>query len=88
MKNSTLGSLTPEMGQKLRSYMDAAMRQLREIDDIKESLKDLTKALAEELNIEPKALTMAVRTAYKDDLEAKRESMDTVADILDLTGHS
>ena len=87
MDTSALGSLGPDDQKKLEAFMNAAMSQLQEMDDRRESLKDLAKGLAEELGIKSKELMMAAKTAYKNDLAAKKESMDTVIDILNVTGH-
>lgn len=84
---SVLESLSPDDKRKLDSFMDAAKRQLQEIDDIKGSLRDTAKGLAEEFGVKPKHLMSAARTALKNDLETKREDMSTVEDILNVTGH-
>ena len=84
---STLDSLNPDDTKKLENFMRSAKEQLQEIDDRRCSLKDLSKNVADELGIKPKELMIAARTAFKDDLEAKKTSMDTVVDILNITGH-
>jgi DNA-binding SARP family transcriptional activator len=84
---SSLESVSPDDKRKLDSFMAAAQKQLQEIDDIRGGLKDMTKALAEELGVKPKELRIAAQTAFKNDLAAKKESMDTVIDILNVTGH-
>lgn len=80
-------ALSSDDRQKLDSFMEAAKTQLQEIDDIRGSLRDTAKGLAEELGMKPKLLMMAARTAYKNDLEAKKEDMDTVVEILNATGN-
>jgi hypothetical protein len=85
--SSALESLSPDDTKKLDNFMKVAKAQLQEMDDIRNSLKDLAKGVAEELAIKPKELMIAARTAFKNDLEAKQESMDTVVDILNITGH-
>lgn len=87
MSASVLGSLSPDDQKKLSSFLEAAKRQLQEMDDIKGSLRDLAKGLAEEFNVKPKHLMTAARVAYKDDLADKKEDMSTVEDILNVTGH-
>lgn len=84
---SALESLSPDDRKKLDNFMAAARSQLQEIDDLRCSLKDLSKNVADELCIKPKELMIAARTAFKNDLEAKKTSMDTVVDILNITGH-
>lgn len=82
-----LEALSPDDKRKLDSFMDAAKRQLQDIDDIKDSLRDTAKNLAEEFGVKPKHLMSAARTAYKNDLGQKKEDMSTVEDILNVTGH-
>lgn len=82
-----LESLSPDDKRKLDSFMEAAKRQLQDIDDIKDSLRDTAKNLAEEFGVKPKHLMSAARTAYKNDLGQKKEDMSTVEDILNVTGH-
>jgi hypothetical protein len=85
--SSALESLSPDEKKKLDQFMEAAKRQLQEADDIRGSLRDTAKGLADEFGIKPKELMIAARTAFKNDLEAKKDSMDTVIDILNITGH-
>jgi hypothetical protein len=85
--SSALESLNPDDTKKLEDFVKAAINQFQEIDDIRGSLKDLAKAVADELAIKPKELMIAARTAFKNDLEDKKNSMDTVVDILNITGH-
>jgi hypothetical protein len=74
--------------KKLNDFLDASKKEFQEMDDIRESLKDLTKKVAEDLNIEKKFLSKAARIAYKQDLLSKQEEMDTVVDILNVTGNA
>jgi hypothetical protein len=84
---SVLESLSPDDKRKLDGFMEVAKRQLQEIDDVKESLRDKAKSLAEELGVKTKHLMGAARTAYKNDLDQKKEDMSTLEDILNVTGH-
>jgi hypothetical protein len=83
---SLLGSLSPDDKRKLDSFMAAAKAQLQEIDDIKGSLRDTAKSLAEELGIESRQLMGAARLAYKGDLADKKEDVMVMEDIIDITG--
>jgi hypothetical protein len=88
MTTSSLESLSPDDKRKLDAFMRAGLQQLQEIDDIRGSLRDTAKGLAEEFGVKPKVLMMAARMAYKNDLLSKREEMDTVEDILQVTGNA
>jgi hypothetical protein len=84
---SILEALSPDDKRKLDSFMEAAKRQLQDIDDIKDSLRDTAKNLAEEFGVKAKHLMSAARTAHKNDLGQKKEDMLTMEDILNVTGH-
>lgn len=84
---SGLSSVSPADRQKFDSFMIAGLRVMQEIDDLKGGLKDTTKALAEEFDISPANLNLALRVAFKNSLAGKKEEMDIVAEILHITGH-
>jgi hypothetical protein len=83
-----LESLSPDDKRKLDQFMEAAKRQLQDVDDIKVALRDTAKGLAEELGVKVKHLMAAAKTAYKNDLDKKQEDMQTMEDILNVTGHA
>lgn len=74
--------------KQLDDFIVAGMKQLQEIEDIKESLKDLTKNLAEEFNCKPKVLSKVLRAAFKQTLEADKEEMEQVESALAATGRA
>jgi len=83
-----LGALSPDDKKKLESFVEVAKRQLQEIDDIRGSLKDATKHVADELGVKPKNLTKAVKSAYKNDFASAKDEMAEVEDILNVTGYA
>jgi hypothetical protein len=83
---SELGAIGPTEKKKLDDTISAGLRQLEEIRDIRESLKDLTKNVAEELNLKPKTIMEAIRVAHKASLADKKLEHDTVVEILEITG--
>lgn len=84
---SALDSLSSEDRHKWDHWMQDAKKLLQELDDIKGALRDSAKALAEEFGIKPKEVMAAARTAFKNDLEDKKESMDIQIKLLEITGH-
>jgi len=82
-----LDSLSPDDKNKLDAFMEAAKRQLQDIDDIKDSLRETAKHLAEEFGVKTKHLLGAARTAHKNDLFQKKEDLSSLEDILNVTGH-
>jgi uncharacterized iron-regulated protein len=83
---SELSSVGPAEKKKLDDTITAVLRQLDEIQDIRESIKDLIKNVSEELNIKPKSLRSAALVAHKAKLAEKKEEHDTMCEILELTG--
>lgn len=84
---SGLGALSSDDKTKLEKFVEAAKTQLQEIDDIKGSMRDYVKSLAQELGLESRQLMVAARAAYKGDLANRKEDMEAVEDILTVTGH-
>ena len=78
-------TLDAEGTARLKSFMDAAMEQLREMDDIRESLTDTCKKVAEELEIKPAKLMKAAKVKYKDKRDEERETADLIDEIIEVT---
>jgi len=84
-----LGSIGPDDKKKLENFITISLRVLQEIADLRDSLKDQAKTLADELGLEkPAVLLKAGRTVFKSSLEADKAIQDTVEDILTITGHA
>lgn len=72
---------------RIKQYLDGAIKVLQEVQDLKDGLKDTTKALAEELDIKPAILNKAARVAFKANFEEQSDEMTTIETILEATGH-
>jgi len=87
--SSSLESLGPDDKKKLEAFLAAYVRISQDIVDLRDSLKDMAKNLAEELGLEkPKPLMMAGRTLFKSSLAADKDLHDTVEEILVFTGNA
>lgn len=84
---STLDSIGPSEKKKLEDYITAGVRVLSDITDLKEGLKENTKALAAEFGVKPAVLNKAVRMVFKSSFENEKDISDTIEDILTVTGH-
>ena len=71
--------------KKLDVLLKAGCQLLREIETLKEDLKEQVKAVSEELNIKPKSLNRAIKADFKSDINAMQEAVDDVKDILIIT---
>jgi hypothetical protein len=84
---SGLGSVSPDDRKKFATFMEGGLKILQEIDNLKDDLKDVTKALAEEFGLAPTKLSTALRTVFKNSLADKKEEMDIVEEIIQHSGH-
>lgn len=75
----------PEEKSKLEKLISEGGSILREIDDLRESLKDTVKAVGEELQIKPAIINKAIKIAHKGDFQAHNEDWEEVEAILDIT---
>jgi hypothetical protein len=82
-----LESISPDDRKKFEVFKEQGVAILQEMEDLKERLKDSTKALAEEFSIKPKVLSACLRTAFKDTLADQKEQMDLIEEILEVIGH-
>lgn len=71
---------------KIKHLINEGVKITQEIDDLKGSLKDTVKAVAEELDIKASVLNRAIRAAYKHDIAQSREDLDGVEEVLVVAG--
>lgn len=81
-----LDALTSDDKLKLKQTIEAGVKYLEEIDDLRGSLRDQVKALAEQLNVKPRAINRAIKAAYKGDILENKDELDVVEEILYVTG--
>lgn len=74
-----------EERKKLEQVIKEGGTVMREIDDLRESLKDTVKSIAEELDIKPAIINKAIKIAYKNDWNNHNEDWQEVEAILDIT---
>jgi hypothetical protein len=82
----SIETLSSENKAKLNRAINEGLRVSQEISDLKEGLRDVIKAVAEDLNIKPKAINTAIRAQIKNNLDEQRENMDDAEEILHLVG--
>jgi hypothetical protein len=70
---------------KLEKLINEGGTVLREIDDLRESLKETVKGIADELQIKPAIINKAIKIAYKGDWTTHNEDFEEVEAILDIT---
>lgn len=71
--------------QKLDTLLKSGVQILREIETLKEDLKEQVKAIGEELSIKPKVLNQAIKADFKSNINALQSAVDEVRDVLVIT---
>lgn len=84
----SLDNMSTEDQRKLKEFMDSGIAVLQEIADLREGLKETSKALAEKWEVKPSVLNKALSTAFKSTLEAQQEEMANVEAVLVYTGRA
>jgi len=75
----------PEEKSKLEKVINEGGTVMREIDDLREGLKETVKAVAEEMDLKPAIINRAIKIAYKGDWNNHNEDWQEVEAILDVT---
>ena len=73
---------------KLKKLFNEGSRVLREMEDLKEGLKETVKAIAEEMDMKPATLNKALRIAHKNALGQERTAFDELEEVLEAAGHT
>lgn len=81
-------TITAEDAKKLKRVIDEGLKVTQEIDDLKGGLKDTIKSVAEELDLKPAIINRAIRVAFKATLEADKEAVNDVEEVLALVGRA
>ena len=75
----------PEEKAKLERLISEGQNILRELEDLKEGLKETVKAVAEELEIKPSVINKAIIIAHKDNWKAHEQEWNDIEMILGVT---
>lgn len=86
----TLDSLSTDETTKIKQTITAGEQVLEEIAELKESMGEYVKSLAEELDIKPASINKAIRLAYKqrqeDAIQKAQNEMSDVEILLHAAG--
>ncbi len=75
----------PEEKAKLERLITEGGNVLREVEDLKEGLKETVKAVAEELQIKPSVINKAISIAHKDNWKDHEQERNDIEMILGVT---
>jgi hypothetical protein len=76
----------PEEKAKLERLINEGQNILREIEDLKEGLRETVKAVAEELEVKPSVINKAITIAHKDNWKEHEQAWNDIEMILGVTG--
>ena len=72
----------------LKQIVGEAITVTREIEDLREGLKETVDSVAKEMGIKPSVLSKAIRIAYKAELQKTKDSFEELEDILTVVGRT
>ena len=75
----------PEEKAKLERLITEGGNVLREVEDLKEGLKETVKAVAEELQIKPSVINKAISIVHKDNWKDHEQEWNDIEMILGVT---
>ena len=75
----------PEEKAKLERLINEGSNVLRELEDLKEGLKETVKAVAEYLQIKPSVINKAITIAHKDNWKDHEQEWNDIEMILGVT---
>ena len=76
----------PEEKAKLERLINEGQNILREVEDLKEGLRETVKAVAEELGVKPSVINKAITIAHKDNWKEHEQAWNDIEMILGVTG--
>jgi hypothetical protein len=85
----SIGTLSEADRLKIKELIEQGVSVTRDIETLKEGLKETVDAIATELEIKKPVLTKAIRVAYKmaenrDELAEGREVFDEIEELLEI----
>ena len=79
-------SLTTEEKAMLKHVLEEGINTLQHIQEMRDSLKEDVKAVAENLDVKPAVINKAIRAAYKRNLSEMQNSLTDVEELLIAAG--
>ena len=75
-------TLNTEEQAKVKHVIESGIKVKQEVKDLSEGLRDTVKAVAEELGIKPALLTKAISVAFKESLDAEKQDIEELEELL------
>lgn len=81
-----MANLSPENVARLKQIVADGVQVLQECEDLKQGLSETVKAIAEELEVKPAILNRLIKTCQKNDMNDKREDVETLEELYKAAG--
>ena len=75
-------TLNTEEQAKVKHVIESGIKVKQEVKDLSEGLRDTVKAVAEELEIKPALLTKAISVAFRESLDAEKQDIEELEELL------
>jgi isoleucyl-tRNA synthetase len=75
-------TLNTDEQAKVKHVIESGIKVKQEVKDLSEGLRDTVKAVAEELEIKPALLTKAISVAFRESLEAEKQDIEELEELL------
>ena len=75
-------TLNTEEQAKVKHVIESGIKVKQEVKDLSEGLRDTVKAVAEELEIKPALLTKAISVVFKESLDAEKQDIEELEELL------
>jgi len=75
-------TLNTEEQAKIKHVIESGIKVKQEVKDLSEGLRDIVKAVAEELDIKPALLSKAIAVAFKESLAAEKHDIEELEELL------
>tara|TARA_Y100000114_G_scaffold156753_1_gene185108 strand:+ start:1438 stop:1689 length:252 start_codon:yes stop_codon:yes gene_type:complete len=75
-------TLNTDEQAKVKHVIESGIKVKQEVKDLSEGLRDTVKAVAEELEIKPSLLTKAISVAFRESLDAEKQDIEELEELL------
>ena len=77
-----MNTLNTDEQAKVKHVIESGIKVKQEVKDLSEGLRDTVKAVAEELEIKPALLTKAISVAFRESLDAEKQDIEELEELL------
>ena len=75
-------TLNTDEQAKVKHVIESGIKVKQEVKDLSEGLRETVKAVAQELEIKPALLTKAISVAFRESLDAEKQDIEELEELL------